>query len=666
MHRSYYSASVTDFLVENPHSILGRLSAAHSFSLNDLQKNAWVYQIDFLQREISSFHAGHIVFEFSIPRMGKRVDNVLILGSMAFVIEFKVGQEDYSQHSLDQVLDYSLDLKNFHEGSRDIELVPILLATSGPSIHNDPTIFTDGVWTPLKLNAKTFTSSLKEIERVAQGFAIDPKEWEFSEYRPTPTIVEAAQVLYEGHDVASISRSDAANLSSATDAVFSVIDKAKSTSTKAICFLTGVPGSGKTLAGLNLATQRQLTNENEHAVFLSGNGPLVKVLQEALARSNVKSNSSRISKEAAKSKTKAFIQIIHHFRDEALINSGPPLEKVVIFDEAQRAWTMEHTRKFMAQKKGVSDFKMSEPEFLISVMDRHLDWAVLVCLIGGGQEINTGEAGLPEWFSALSSRFPDWKVYVSDQLAEYEHDDGVSLYDSLDSNRLIIDRKLHLAASIRSFRSEKVSQFVKALLDIQIEEAQVLCDGFRANYPVVVTRDLEKAKRWIKSVARGSERFGLVASSGAQRLRPLGISVKAKIDPPNWFLNEATDVRSSYYLEEAATEFDIQGLELDWVLVAWDADLRFDGFGWKHMDFRGTAWNTIGNETRKMYLKNAYRVLLTRARQGMVIFVPYGDQKDSTRIPEYYDGTYEYLRKIGINEIDESTATFGNHPVPLP
>jgi hypothetical protein len=653
MKRSYYSASVSSFLTENPDSVLGKLTTAHPFALTDLQKNAWIYQVTFLQRALTIFPEAYIVFEFSIPRMGKRVDSVLIAGDLVFVVEFKVGEHKYQRHDLDQVLDYALDLKNFHSGSRDLPIIPGLIATDAPALANDFIDYPDKVFAPLRLNPATFAPVVQQALAEYSGLPICPQDWESAEYRPTPTIIEAAQVLYEGHSVAAISRSDASNLTSTTDAVSSVIEYTKAHSRKAICFITGVPGSGKTLAGLNLATQRQRVDQAEHAVFLSGNGPLVRVLREALARSEVSAGKAD-SKSAALSKTKAFIQMIHHFRDDALVTEVPPIEKVVIFDEAQRAWTLAQTRKFMARKKGVANFPMSEPHFLIHVMDRHPDWAVIVCLIGGGQEINTGETGLPEWFRSLGAHFPHWDVYVSDKLTEYEYERDGSLYAMIDPARLSIDPQLHLATSIRSFRSENVSKFVKDLLDLEPDRARALYNEFSLKYPIFLTRDFAAAKRWVRSKARGTERFGLVASSGAHRLRPFAITVTDQVDPPIWFLNDATDVRSSYYLEEVATEFDIQGLELDWTIVAWDGDLRHVELQWRYTAFRGTAWQSVSDPIRRMYLKNAYRVLLTRARQGMVIFLPFGDPGDPTRLPEFYDETYSYLRDVGIRELGEA------------
>lgn len=410
-----------------------------------------------------------------------------------------------------------------------------------------------------------------------------------------------------------------------------------------------MPGAGKTLAGLNIANQRLKVAEDEHTVFLSGNGPLVQVLQEALARNNASKN--KVKKEAALKETKAFIQNIHHFRDEYLKNLQAPTEKVVVFDEAQRAWNQHQTSKFMSQKRGQPDFNQSEPEFLIEVMNRHQDWCVIVCLIGGGQEINTGEAGLVAWMQALQSSYPDWQVYYSNLIVGQDN----YLQDAAIKNWLattgVEQNHLHLATSVRSFRSEKVSAWVHALLDID-EQAKLLWQEIQENYPIVLTRDLQKAKVWVKAQAKGSERYGLVASSGARRLKALGVNVKNEIDVANWFLNSKDDVRSSYFLEDVATEFDVQGLELDWVCMAWGENFYYQNGEWYYQSFKGCKWQNINKEEDKQFTKNAYRVLLTRARQGMVIWIPEGSGTDTTRPNKFYDGTYQYLKSLGITELE--------------
>jgi hypothetical protein len=656
--RACYSNHILGFLSDSAESILGSLTANYPHStLEDLQINAWVEQVKILKNQLAELKDGHILFEYSIPRMGKRVDNILLIDGIVFVLEFKVGEESYPLYALDQALDYALDLKNFHEQSHTKKIIPILISTHATEHINVLQPFEDSVFEPLRANKNNLTRIIKWASEEHKDGQMDADAWQQSIYKPTPTIIEAAQALYKGHSVQEISRSDggAINLSRTSDAIARIIDDSKQHQQKSICFITGVPGAGKTLAGLSIANERHNIDEGEYAVFLSGNGPLVQVLQEALARNEVqdkKDTSEQLSKTEALRHTKAFIQNIHHFRDDNLQEEKAPVERVAVFDEAQRAWTLEQTSSFMKQKKGILDFTMSEPDFLIGVMDRHNDWAIIICLIGGGQEINTGEAGLPEWFSALQKNHPDWNVYVSDELTDFEYTRDIDLFSKIQPDKLHIQPDLHLAVSVRSFRSEKVSALVKTILDVDVNKAQGLFSSLRDNYPIVLTRSLQTARAWLKKKSRGTERHGLVASSGAIRLKPFGVHVKSKVNPPNWFLNDKEDIRSSYFLEEAATEFDIQGLELDWTCVCWDADLRFNNRQWQYKSFRGTSWNNVNDDIRKLYLKNAYRVLLTRARQGMVIFVPEGTPSDHTRQPDFYDQTAEYLMQCGIPLID--------------
>lgn len=281
-------------------------------------------------------------------------------------------------------------------------------------------------------------------------------------------------------------------------------------------------------------------------------------------------------------------------------------------------------------------------------MDRHKDWALIVCLVGGGQEINIGEAGIDAWLEAVTTRFPSWHMYISPKLTDSEYSAGKALEAVRERPNTHFDNCLHLAVSMRSFRAENVSAFVKALLDCETENAQQALLGILNRYPIVITRDLNRAKQWIRDHARGTERFGLVASSKAQRLKPHAIDIRVDVDPVHWFLNDRDDTRSSYYLEDAATEFQVQGLELDWACVNWDGDFRFTGTGWSFHDFRGKNWCNILNADNQSYLRNAYRVLLTRARQGMVVFIPPGDPTDPTRSPAFYDSTYNYLTNLGI------------------
>lgn len=586
--------------------------------------------------------------------MGKRVDTVVLYKNIVFLLEFKCGDTEYRQSTYDQVYDYALDLRNFQKESHNKLLVPIMVSTRAPQYQNVLTL-RDRIMEPIRCNAQNLGISIAHIAKQYKEPAFDYVTWENSEYLPTPTIVEAAQALYRGHNVHEITRSDAGaeNLTVTTDEINRIIEHSKANNRKSICFVTGVPGAGKTLVGLNIAIQRSNVQQGEHAVFLSGNFPLVTVLQEALARDKVEQEKHRgnhISKASALRSTSAFIQIIHKYRDSFVGNNSIPPERVAIFDEAQRAWTRDMIEKFMATKKGVVPFPYSEPEFLISTMDRHQGWAVVICLVGGGQEINTGEAGLPEWFDALHRTFPNWDVYITPQLNDDEYRRGRSWSSMVKGLHTFERNELHLATSVRSFRTPDLATFVKAVLDANTDEAIMLYQRIKDKYPIVITRDLNKAKTWVRGHCLGTTRYGLLASSGALRLKPEGIFVKNEISVTNWFLNGKDDVRSSYMLEDAVSEFDIQGLELDYSIVAWDADYRYVDGKWTYNNFVGNHWTNICSEERRLYLKNAYRVLLTRARQGMVIFVPVGSNEDQTRKCEWYDGIYEYLKKIGICE----------------
>lgn len=651
--RSYYSNDIQSFLDQDNYSIFGEITTNDQFSAEDLQKNTWNREIEILKRELSQFLDGYIIFEYTIPRIGNRIDNIVIYKGIIFLLEFKVGEKKYPSYAIEQVTDYAFDLSCFHKESHNRLLVPILISTKAHSVKQEIRISKDNVLETICCNEYEIAKYITEVSLKFIQDEIIPDDWINSLYMPTPTIIEAAQALYLGHNVEDISRNDASakNLNQTTKAINKIIDYSKVHNRKSICFITGVPGAGKTLAGLNIAVERQKIAEDEHAVFLSGNGPLVDVLQEALARDDAKRN--HISRKEASRNVKEFIQIIHHFRDDAISVDTPPVEKVAIFDEAQRAWDEQNLTDFMKKKKHIEDFNMSEPEFLISILNRHNDWATIICLIGGGQEINKGEsAGIYGWFDSLRNNYPNWDIYVSDKITDDEYSKGHNFAEMTKNMNVNIIEDLHLAVSLRSFRSENVSNFVKALLDVDIDTAKRLYEQFNNDYPVFVTRNLHEAKLWVRSQAKGSQRYGLTASSGAKRLRKYGIWVQNKIEATNWFLNGKNDVRSSFHLEETATEFDIQGLELDWTIVCWDADLRFENGDFKHLKFVGTKWQNIKSADNILYLKNAYRVLLTRARQGFVIFVPSGDETDMTAKPEYYDGIYRYLKSVGIKELE--------------
>ena len=650
---AYYSADLSDFFNSPTDRVIGELTTNSEYAVEPAQRDAWLTQIDIL-REALSNATGTLFLEFNVPRIGSRIDAVLISEAVIFVIEFKVGETDYKRDHLNQVWDYALDLKNFHQASHNAPIIPILVATNAK--YSDTVLiapYADGVYPPRKCNSGGLGELIYVGSQVIGGNPLNAPQWGSAPYQPTPTIIEAAQTLYAKHSVEAIARHDAGarNLQVTSQRIEQLIDNARELQRKIIVFVTGVPGAGKTLVGLNVATKKRDISEATHAVFLSGNGPLVAVLTEALTRDELerlRGRGERIRKGDVGQKVKAFIQNVHHFRDAGLRDVGPPDDHVVIFDEAQRAWDKAMTASFMLRRKRRAGFTQSEPEFLISYLDRHLDWAVIICLVGGGQEINRGEAGISAWLDAVSTNFTAWHVHVSPDLTDSEYAAGHVLDALRDRVNVSTDQSLHLAVSMRSFRAEHVSGFVKAIIDCECRVAGEILQQISARYPIALTRDLSRAKRWIREHARGTERFGLVASSRAQRLKPHAIDVRVEANPIHYFLNDATDTRSSYYLEDAATEFQVQGLELDWVLVMWDADLRFATTDWNYHEFKGSRWNNVHKLDRRQYLKNAYRVLLTRARQGMVIFVPNGDEADATRAATYYDPTFQYLADIGL------------------
>lgn len=698
LNRYYYKSSLPIFFLKSLDTIFGEISRNDEGDSMAEQKYAWSKEIRILKDVLFPWKEenAEIVFEYSIPRLGKRIDVVLLLRGIVFAIEFKAGQNTYLQVDMEQVMDYALDLKNFHLDSHQRIIVPILVATDAKKVSHDLkfSVYDDHIYNPLMSNIDSLQSIIKGVidrEHVHPSKENDFANWAISRYSPTPTIIEAASALYQNHSVEDITRHEAAGaaLEETTRFVLDVIQRSKQYGEKSICFVTGVPGAGKTLVGLNVAIQQSVKEENTSedernlAVYLSGNGPLVKVLTAALAkdkqrREREKGNKCNITD--AKREVSQFIQIIHRYRSNMLAKIKLPIENgrleidetksishktaghgevehVAIFDEAQRSWDLEHLSGWLARggsrggMKKVPDFPMSEAEFLIWSLDLRKDWAVIVCLVGGGQEINTGEAGIGEWIRAVNETFPDWKVYLSKHLTDKEYAEGnVAKLVANNKNAQQVDQ-LHLAVSMRSFRAENLSKFVHYILDGDIEQARELYKDFKDKYPVLLTRDLEKSKRWLEDRARGSERYGIVVSSQAYRLKPLAIDVRLQPDVENWFLADKTDVRSSLFLEDAATEFDIQGLELDWTCLVWDGDFRYTPEGWDHNTFKGSRWNKIKSKEAQSYQLNAYRVLMTRARQGMIICVPEGNSDDHTRLPEFYEGTYKYLKSIGIEEI---------------
>ena len=723
--RCWYHNNFVNFYGEDKDSILGKLCQNES---NDLRtsKQAWKEEISIVKKIVEPYknEDGRVIFEYNIPRLGKRIDVVLLFRGIIFCLEFKVGKNQICEEDIDQVFDYALDLKYFHKFSYDKVIVPILVLTkysSSPSeIKIQTSSYDDNVMEPFITGESGLANIFKcVLNKYCHETPVNAN-WIISPYTPTPTIIEAAKKLYKGHSVEDITRHEADKVSTdkTINYIQKVIDDSKRNNKKSICFVTGVPGAGKTLVGLEIAFNQTHQNhdhqsiKDDGAVYLSGNGPLVAVLTEALARDNVKRCKEEGEQKKlidAKREVNKSIQMIHRYRDNMLMklkipiengkleidplkaikqkNSGfAEVEHVVIFDEAQRTWDKERLASYL--KKGgtygnkikISNFPMSEAAFLIWSLDQREDWATIVCLVGSGQEINTGEGGIREWILALKEKFKNWDIYISKNLIDKEYVEKKDVEGGegeewkkwlTNNNAKVTDvNDLHLSISLRSFRTEKLSSFIDAMLNFDINNACKLYLDIKDKYPIVLTRDIAKAKGWLRKKVRGSEKMGFLLTKESARYKPLPIHV---LPPGNeniihWFLADKNDIRVSNYLEDAATEIKVQGLELDYTCILWDADMRVENNKWQYYQFaRGTKtkWNKLlGNTKNKQelmkYMLNAYRVLLTRARMGMVICVPYGNSNmihnkfyvDSTRKPEYYDGTFTYfLNKIGIEEL---------------
>ena len=712
MTRCLYHATIHEFLQQSPEALLGTFVNNYHGVAMTTTNEAWADEIHIMQEVLLPWkdEDGQVIFEYDIPRLGKRIDVVLLLRGLIFCLEFKVGEREMLQSNIEQVLDYALDLKNFHLLSQNRTIVSILIPTRFQSSSNEfrPSVYDDSIYNPLLTGPAGLQQLIADVLAHAGATVPDPSlgtDWIISPYSPTPTIIEAAKRLYENHSVEDITRHEADKVS--TDRtiayILDVIKTSREKGEKSICFVTGVPGAGKTLVGLDVAVKQSYQNgeklsEDEGAVYLSGNGPLVAVLTEALAIDNQKKCQARREKKNrsdSRREVGKFIQIIHRYRDNMLAKLKTPIENgvleidptkaiklakagygevehVAIFDEAQRSWTHKRLADYLKRggtygnKLKIQNFPYSEAAFLIWSLDQREDWATIVCLVGGGQEINTGEAGISEWIKALNEKFTHWRIYISDKLTEAEYAEGRVNELLAGNDKVTFSPELHLGVSLRSFRAENLSAFVHALLSFS-PDAAALYDTIKAHYPIVLTRDMTKARAWLRKNIRGSQRSGVLVSKTAARFKPLAVDVLGQGDENavHWFLEDKTDIRSSNYLEDAATEIQVQGLELDYTCVLWDADLRCENGSWQYFNFNGrTAWREEAGQTessleRRKYMLNAYRVLLTRARIGMVICVPEGNSnktvdgfpEDATRLPEFYNGTYKYLKSIGLEEI---------------
>ena len=652
--KAYYCNSIPGFIKDESASIIGQL-VRHSFEINKEQSDAWENQISELQHRLDRSQVeGDIIFEYDIVRLGKRIDVIMLIRHMVFSLEFKNGKNIFTAQDAQQAEDYAIDIKNFHKESEDLYVCPILVATHAPKYARPQSLdcYPDKQVFLQRENIETVIPKVCEItDRYGSDQELDFEQWFNSPYYPTPTIIAAAIEAYSTHSLSEIAHSEAGqdNINDCERVINDIIDYAKSNHKKCVCFVTGVPGAGKTLVGLDVVAKNLQQGQNNLSVYLSGNGPLVEVLREALKKSvRAKKQYNRETAAAIN----ALIQSSYTFKNDNVLHRNPTAENILIFDEAQRVWNKEK----MSRKHNDPSMSVSEPHLLFEIMDRHQDWAVMICLVGLGQDIYDGEVGINEWFRCGIEEFEKWELYYSPAIFDQVEDKSIDREMIKNCPRCHEAAELHLKTSIRSFRADKQCQFVDSLLDNNPAMAKQVYNQIAARYPVFVTRDIQTAKNWARRQVRGSQRCGVLACSSAQRLKPEGIYVPTDIDVKNWFLAPSDDLRSSNMMEVVASEFKVQGLEIDWAVVCWDADLRrnADSSDWAYYNFRGTKWVKRNQPEQQRYLLNSYRVLLTRARQGMIILVPKGvdPEEDPTRDSAFYNRVYNYLTiECGIKQL---------------
>lgn len=660
--RASLRISLAEFLDFPEDAALGRLNRAtladaHATNFT-AQQGAWLVQLRLL-REVAAAvmsrrpEAGgwYLLLEYRIPRRSKRIDCVVLTGSAVLVIEFKVGAQHADRAARWQAEDYMLDLRDFHAGSRDITLRAAVVPTA---MTDQPTDFAEAVAVLRPMDLAAWLEAHAGQPKTANQV----EKWDVAGYSPSPTIIDATRRLFAGHSVAALSHHYADNLHGTVDAIARGVADARARRERLVCFVTGVPGAGKTLAGLEAVQRIEAESAGEEgASFLSGNGPLVKVLQEAIARDAARRSDprgTRTTKEEALRRAKKLVQNVHEFvREHGIDHPDEPFaDTVIAYDEAQRAWDADAVERFHKRALG------SEASLILDVMGRRPGWGAVIAIVGEGQEINRGEAGLAEWGRSLGDSPHSWRVLASPAVLGTDGQPGRLFPNGVPSNLVIqASSHMHLSVSVRSPRAQHVANWVQAVLSLKPTDAVAHAAGMRG-FRLAFTRSLQNARAWLHDASHGDRRPGLLASSGAQRHRAYGLEMDSSFHRgfpyADWFLNPPGDVRSSFQLEVALTEFECQGLELDFVGLCWGDDLTpvESSDSWDARDFRGSKWTTVRDVQRIRYLINKYRVLMTRAREGMVIWVPRGDPADPTREPDRLNRMADLLAASGVACID--------------
>lgn len=664
---SFYRSSVSEFLLTSEGEILSRLSTEYAkrgyTSQYSDQTLTWERDIHSLRqtlvdctRKNPAAQNWGILLEFSIPRKEVRIDAVLLINDQVVILEAKSGAA-FSQ-ARRQLEEYALLLHYFHKASADRKIVPIFVSPEAGDPNLDalnqyemfPQIATYWVNNVIRTCWQRLATVLDAISIRESGQQLHAASWCDSSYYPVPGIIEAAVALKSGLSIREIAHCEASEheIEMVRNTIQGYVDKARAEHTHTICLLTGVPGSGKTLVGLSLAHSNE--NHKNAIHFMSGNGPLVKVLQHLFTQEG---RSKGANAASARIEARTLIENVHVFaRNYMDDDRREPSNHAIIFDEAQRAWNR-------AQNKKKFNRDYSEPEMLLSIMERHQDWAAVIALVGGGQEINDGEAGLEEWGRALKERPKHWTICASPEVLEGGPSTaGHRLFDSsIASLNIQADPALHLRTSNRSLRAEKLATWVNHVLEGDAERAANL--KITEKFPIFLSRSLTQTRAKLRQQAIGPIRYGLIGSSGATRLRAEGLEPSSTFhaDYPweHWYLGVEEDLRSSFRCEVFATEFEIQGLELDWIGLCWGGDCVWAGAsGWllrKLLAGPNNRWASIKNPDRRNFRKNAYRVLLTRARLGIIIFVPEGNPSDATNAPEDFNQTAVFLLKCGVTPL---------------
>jgi hypothetical protein len=662
---SYFRASLAEFLETSESVVFTRLTLGYANSgfsqVRMDQPLTWWEDLSSLRHSLEQLRLKYpessqwqIILEFSIPRKPRRLDVVLLTGGEIVLLECKRGFS--SPEAIRQVEEYALLLHYFHKPSHQQRIYPIVVSGA---MHQQPSYKQRELSFPTLPSfwiAPTAVSSWNSLAdlltSIPETHSPPPNgaAWDDGAYRPTPTIIDAVLALRSGLKIREIAHSEAAehDIQTVTEEIGNIIAGAQTNHEHVICFLTGVPGSGKTLVGLSLAHLSESRTDAIH--FMSGNGPLVSVLQELFRRQAM---ADKLPANAARTQAETLIENVHVFAKNYTDKDvkRPPSNHVIIFDEAQRAWNL-------AQNRNKFGREYSEPEMLLNIMERHQDWAVVIALVGGGQEINNGEAGLEEWGTALQKTPRDWKIFASPQVIQGGASTaGHRLFASGDAKHVQQRETLHLQTSNRSLRADNFAHWVNLVLGGQPEAAAAL----QVTFPIFLSRSLQQTRQTLKAEALADSRFGLVASSKAARLRPEGLEHDSNFHGEypwhHWYLSPKSDIRSSFACEVFASEFSIQGLELDWIGLCWSGDYIWSGTGWEARQLRHgdiTKWGTIRDPQKQIYRRNSYRVLLTRARQGLVIYVPRGDEQDPTRTPPELDRTAAYLVQCGVTALTET------------